>query len=59
MVLSVVESVETAAPPIAILMIVGGFLFTFSGSSHKIDRLEGTALLLLYGLYLAFIVVRG
>lgn len=35
------------------------FLFTFTGGSHKIDRLEGAALLLLYGMYLAFVVVRG
>lgn len=35
------------------------FLFTFTGGSHKIDRLEGIALLVLYGLYLTFIVVRG
>ena len=35
------------------------FLFTFTGGSHKIDRLEGVALLVLYGLYLTFIVIRG
>jgi cation:H+ antiporter len=35
------------------------FLFTFTGGSHKIDRLEGIALLVLYGFYLTFIVVRG
>ena len=35
------------------------FLFTFTGGSHKIDRLEAVALLLLYGLYLIFILVRG
>jgi cation:H+ antiporter len=35
------------------------FLFTFTGGSHKIDRLEAVALLVLYGLYLTFIVVRG
>jgi cation:H+ antiporter len=35
------------------------FLFTFTGERHRIDRLEGVALLVLYGLYLAFVVVRG
>ena len=35
------------------------FLFTFTGGRHKIDRLEGATLLLLYGAYLAFVVVRG
>lgn len=35
------------------------FLFTFTGGTHRIDRLEGAALLVLYGLYLTFIVIRG
>jgi cation:H+ antiporter len=35
------------------------FLFTFTGGRHRIDRLEGITMLILYGLYLAFIVIRG
>jgi cation:H+ antiporter len=35
------------------------FLFTFTGQRYRIDRLEGAALLLLYGLYLSFVVARG
>jgi cation:H+ antiporter len=35
------------------------FLFTFTGGSHKIDRLEGALLLVFYGLYLSYIIVRG
>jgi cation:H+ antiporter len=35
------------------------FLFTFTGGRHRIDRLEGIALLVFYGVYLTFLILRG
>ncbi len=35
------------------------FLFTYTWEKHKIDRAEGAILLVLYGSYITFIVLRG